>query len=765
MLENIFFKNFLINKLVILSFVLANKRLTFVLSETDNGSTGHPNYRFLRYKRLMIKRILHIVLFSFCFAQANGQVVFRLIGGETQLNNTVKVQLKVENFTDVAALQFSFKYDTTSLIFNGASDFVLPTTSSAFNEPQKGQINFLWFSSNLSLEDGLSLFNLNFIAIENKQSKVAFDFDYTFSVLDETTSSHPYVTYFAGINATYLNGQVLFDKVENCQKDAGDIGLNDIPYSFENANTIRYGTSDKLGDFEYIIDTGDIVFSTLPRTATWSVCTPSFLFNIVNYSENKLLSFLQPNYDCPHMEVDISAPFVVPCTSITYWVDYRNNGSAATDNAVIDITLDSFYTFVSSSITPTQLNDKKIKFDIGYVDIDGTGRFSITVQNECSGTIVGQAQCINALITPDEICEPVSPAWDGASLKLEGKCKGDSVEFKIINTSTVDIDDKDYIIIEDMILALTGKAQIGAGDSTTITQKTNNHTYRLITSQSPNHPGKSFPTIALEGCDGYDSNTMLGSVTEFAEDDADYFTSKDCQESKELAPINHVVTGHPKGYGPNFTITSHTDLTYLIYFKNVADTVLTSLVIRDSLSEYLDIISVQPGASSQAYDFSLRGGNVVQFDFDNLSIPPNGSGFVKFRVSQKPNNPLNTKIENTVAIEMSGNPVTTNQVFHTIGGDSELLFLMVDIQNPINKNIKLNVYPNPFLTETTIVVKDYPKTDLRLRLYGINGSVLLEQSSQTGIFQLSRGSLSKGTYVFAIEDKGISIASGKLIVP
>ncbi len=767
MKNNYFSAKKIINKSIFLSFGLRKKSKTFVLSEIEKSPAGHPNHRKLNYLKLtMLKNCLHIILLTLLFAQANGQVTFRAIGGESTVGTELYVDIVVSNFIDVAAFQYTINYDTSSLDFFEVVDVNI-TGSLAYNEPSKGEIKINWFSNpNVTITDETSIYKLKFFTKSKTFSKVQFVLDNSFVVADSSSTTLNHDAYFGGINATYLKGKVIYDFNENCQLDPFETGLNDIPLKIEINSFYEYTTSDALGNFEFAFtELGNLNLKTLPRTTSWQPCTPTQFVNIVNYSENRVNTLLPPTNGCPHMEVDVSSAFVKPCETLTYWVNYRNNGTSPAFASSIDITLDSFMTFAGSSIAPALLDGKHLQFNIGNVAQDQSGRFSITVTNSCFGTIEQQAQCMKAEITPNMICEPVSPSWDESSVKVTGACKGDSVEFTIQNVGASDMTaQQDYIIIEDMIIGKEGKVQLPSGASQTLTEKTDEHTYRLIVNQSPNHPGKSFPTVALEGCDGYNAGIMLGSVTEFAEDDSDYFISIDCQESTNT-PTPNTVTGHPKGYGPQFEITSHTDLTYLIYFKNVTSTTLTSLVIRDSLSENLDIISVQPGAASHPYDFSLTDQNIVLFTFENILIPPNGEGFVKFRVAQKPNNPVGTQIINSAQILMGQTIINTNSTLHTTGGDDERLYVMVDVKNPINENIKLDVYPNPFLTEVTIQVKDYPSTDLRLRLYGINGSVLIDQSTTTGIFQLSRSSISKGVYVFVIEDGRTPIASGKIIAP
>lgn len=765
-----FLQHFFINKSVFLSLRLPSYPLTFVSSETERSLKGHPDYRFLKFfKRPMLKNCLHIILFSLLLAQANGQVTFRAIGGNVTAGNTIDISIQVKNFTNVAAFAYTMVYDTNSLdLITPPVDVTIPGSVPDVNEPSKGIIKTNWFeNNNISLADGTIIYKLRFLAKATSTSKIHFIKDNSFVVADSLVNEKPYLAFYGSVNTTYLHGDIIYDFNEDCTTNDGELGLNDIPVRIEKNGWYQYTTSDHTGSYEFSIqNTNTPTIKILPRTTAWkAACSPAtFPVDVIPFSENVIpTTLLQAAYACPHMEVDVSTAYVAPCQNFKYWVNYRNNGPAPAFGASVKITLDTFMTYNGSNLTPTQLNGRHLEFNIGNVNTDQSGRFYINVKNSCVGTVEGQAQSVSAEIFPNTICDPVSPAWDQSSLKVTGTCAGDSVRFVVQNVGTADMTTtQDFIIIEDMILGKEGHVKLDVSESKTLTELTDGHTYRLIANQSPHHPGRSYPTVALEGCDGYTSSTMLGSVTEFAEDDANPSNSIDVQESTNT-PIPNTIIGHPKGYGPEFEITSHTDLTYLIRFKNTTEATLTELVIQDTLSPFLDMVSVEPGASSVLYDFTLTDKNIVQFTLLDTLLPGT-EGFVKFRVRQTPNNDVGTKIATRANIGLP-TAVATDSVFHTVGGDTEQLYVMVDVHNPINPNIKLDVYPNPFTTETTIEIKDYPKTDLRLRLYGINGSVLLEQSTHTGKFRLSRSSISKGVYVFVIENGNIPIASGKIVAP
>ncbi|NJK83846.1 MAG: hypothetical protein HC912_08575 [Saprospiraceae bacterium] len=251
-------------------------------------------------------------------------------------------------------------------------------------------------------------------------------------------------------------------------------------------------------------------------------------------------------------------------------------------------------------------------------------------------------------------------------------------------------------------------------------------TYRIIAEQSKGHPGRSFPTIAIEGC-GTDrnGNASVGYVTQFPEDDADPFVAIHVQEN--TSAIGTYMNASPKGYREKNTIESGRDITYHIYFQNVTNDLLRHIVIRDTLPEGLDITSVVPGASSHSYKFEVYGNRILKFTFDDLAIPSinkdeaTSKGFVSFRVRQNANVPKGTVIINNASVALNfQKPFLTNEVFHTIGGD---LFDFVEVAKVVStqdvkiQGLTVTVSPNPFSEKTTFTIAGWAGKQPKLLLY------------------------------------------------
>ncbi|MCH8330505.1 MAG: hypothetical protein IH946_03850, partial [Bacteroidetes bacterium] len=110
-----------------------------------------------------------------------------------------------------------------------------------------------------------------------------------------------------------------------------------------------------------------------------------------------------------------------------------------------------------------------------------------------------------------------------------------------------------------------------------------------------------------------------------------------------------------------------------VNFQNTGTDTAFLVVIRDTLSQYVDPGTVVSGASSHPYDFRIYGQGILEWKFWNIDLPDSNTnevlshGFVKFKVSQQLNNPLGTLIKNHVGIWFDFNaPIQTNTVENLI---------------------------------------------------------------------------------------------------
>lgn len=149
--------------------------------------------------------------------------------------------------------------------------------------------------------------------------------------------------------------------------------------------------------------------------------------------------------------------------------------------------------------------------------------------------------------------------------------------------------------------------------------------------------------------------------------------------------VRHLVTG---SFDPNDKTESHGGvmnleearageyLDYLIRFQNTGNDTAFTIVVRDTLSDFLDGSSLQTLAASHPYTLSVINQKYVKFHFadirlvDSIHNEPMSHGYLLFRIRTKPSVELNDVIKNRAAIYFDHNlPVITNEQITTIVDD------------------------------------------------------------------------------------------------
>jgi uncharacterized repeat protein (TIGR01451 family) len=185
----------------------------------------------------------------------------------------------------------------------------------------------------------------------------------------------------------------------------------------------------------------------------------------------------------------------------------------------------------------------------------------------------------------------------------------------------------------------------------------------------------------------------------------------------------------PKGEGPTGNILqTDSTLLYTVRFQNNGNDTAYTVVVVDTLSQYLDPSTIVPGASKHPYTFTLSGQGVMTWRFDHIMLPdslrnePESKGFFNYTVKQKQNNPLGTVIENTAYIYFDFNEaIITNTTINTLVAPVALNESKLDVSNFI-------IYPNPANSEVMIQFETKEMGDVKLELYNIMGEVVKTKS-------------------------------------
>ncbi|MCC7507055.1 MAG: T9SS type A sorting domain-containing protein [Saprospiraceae bacterium] len=578
---------------------------------------------------------------------------------------------------------------------------------------------------------------------------------------------------------SYLKGNVFHDFNTNCSFDAGEAPLKGWLVKVASPDFVRYAAADENGNFLLLVDTGSYDLQLITPNSYWGACLDGVPVDVLEFYDTVSTDIpVYSEFSCPRNEIDIATPLLRNCENNVYTVRYCNTGTVPSLDTRINVVLDPNLTAVGSSISYTQDQDT-LRFNIGTLNNGDCGSFTITAFLECDA-LVGLAHCMTAHITPDSFCD-INPSWDKSIIEAIGRCENDTVKLSVRNSGTGTYSNPaslDYVIIEDVVMLVQPgtpefesiQTLLPGETRELLNREADGKTYRVIAEQSAFYPGFSYPTAAVEGCitDTSQNPISIGFYTMFPNPDGEAFVATDCQESVEANynPPSFFKRGHPKGYGVPQYVDPTTDLEFLIRFQNTGTDTVHQVIIRDTLSAWLDPTTVLPGTSSHPYDFDLYGNGIVQFTIPNLNLLPGSSGsegYVKFRVSQQPNLPCGTQIFNTAAITFDFSaPVLTNQTFNTVCPDS--LFLPVVATKEIDyPGADVKVYPNPFMQSATFEITGVVAKTFRLELYDAQGRLVFNQFYSHSTFQLFRPQLPPGAFYYRLAADGRPVASGKII--
>ena len=581
---------------------------------------------------------------------------------------------------------------------------------------------------------------------------------------------------YGRLYSNIINSRIVHDTSMDCIADSAEAGLNNwIVEAQKNTGQSFYSVSDSLGNYEITADTGSYLIILHPPSNYWNACADSIPLTITTFYDTVQVDFpMQPNILCPLLSVDLGTVGLRRCFDNTYSVQYCNDGTEVANNAYVDITLDPFLTFVSATIPEQMIATDIYRFQLGDVGIGACGNFNVVVNVDCDSTILGQTHCVEAHIYPDSLCAPVDANWSGAFVEVGAECQSDSLEFVIENTGSGSMDGPlNYVIIEDAILKFTQPFDLDPGGLESFRLPIDNgSTYVLYAQQEPGAPGNSIPILSVEGCvitTGAPFST--GFVNQFPQNDLNPFVDIDCRQNVGSYDPNDK-QAFPEGYGPEHFIEVNTSLEYLIRFQNTGTDTAFTVVIRDTLSEYLNPATLRPGSSSHPYTFELSGDGIITFTFNNIELPDSNvnllgsNGFVKFKIAQNPDNALTTVIENRAGIYFDFNPpVITNTVFHTIGENIIDVVIVDATKEPsLPKDIVINAYPNPFQESAQFDISGSTLNDGSFILYNVSGKKIRHAKFQGNQYTFYRQDLPAGLYFFQVTESGQLIGKGKLVI-
>jgi uncharacterized repeat protein (TIGR01451 family) len=569
-----------------------------------------------------------------------------------------------------------------------------------------------------------------------------------------------------------ISGYVYNDLNNDCIKDASEpvfkkamVKLDPGPY---------YTMTNNSGYYSFDVGLGNYTVSQISPNFLWAQnCTQpySISFSSYNQTQNDINFSNTVSIHCALLKVNISTLNLVRCFKGYHHLNYSNSGTDTAMNVFITVDFGDNIIPISSSIPWSSSINNVYTFNIGSLLPGESGSISILDSVSCN-TVVGQTECVIAHIYPDTNCAPVNPVWDHSSIQVYGNCINDSlVCFVIKNTGnpvTGDMTGHSNIRVYSFdLLFETSNFQLAGGDSLIKCYTSDGTPIRLEADQRPGHPGYSHPQAIIEDC-GNSGYPSFGFVTTVPEDDEDSFIEIDCQEIVGSFNQNDKNV-KPEGITHYHFIKSNDELEYKIDFQNTGSFTISNIYVLDTLSAFLDASTINSMSCSHWYQYRIYGNNILEWKFNNINLPayysdPAGShGYIKFKVKQIDNNPVNTIITNRASIFFDfSSDILTNCATSIV--NDRIFFTSAHYANNYSE-YDFNIYPNPFSNNTNIKINPILLCmGISIHIIDIYGKLLFVKPVFEEITIIDPDNLSNGIYFLEVVTRSAEkLFVGKII--
>jgi uncharacterized repeat protein (TIGR01451 family) len=550
-------------------------------------------------------------------------------------------------------------------------------------------------------------------------------------------------------NFNKISGAVNYDINDVCD-DEFQVPVHNQRIDLLNENNEIIGTtySNEDGNYNITIPSGPGLISVKIADTSEPFepsCFPSQ--STAFFTSDSLLSInnvdfaLRAAQICTQYDFEYTPLFFKRCSTNVNFARIANRG---TTSSPIDFTLtypsDQVYP-ISSSIPFENFGSNKYLFHAPAIDINQELIVSIQDTTTCQypfnsiicveGELVNTNNCINE----NEKALKIALFKDPNSNQIVVKNFGETA---MPNFYTLYINN-DYYFVNNSF------------------QTSNSYSFLLQANESfvANVFSQNWISTLIDS-EGNNESLFISNVGNAANADTSVYLniqSFDSECARVVGPFNAIEKqGFPEGFGELNRIERDQNIKYRIRFQNTNNTVINNVTVLDFLSEYLDYLTVIPGASSHPYTFTNQE-NIIEFRFNNINLPPSSIneqasiGFVEFHIKQRPTNPISYTIENQASVYFDYNspeytPIHRYSIYPAplgLEGVNEL---------------KMNLSPNPSTGLISLnFTEKWQGIQKTIQISDLSGRIIktMETSESTPTFNWNE--LPNGTYIISVKTK------------
>ena len=740
--------------------------------------------RSLVYQRLMHadcpmigKYVIGTFLFSlmlFFSAPAWGQA--KLTMHLTESDTTVEAQVVLQAPVKLGAILFSVNWDPLTLGYDGIQDLfddVIPELTVGTVQANKGKVVFLWTSpfpldNQFDFTEGLPLVTFRFRKIFPGPAYVFFNDDpAVIEIADLDNNQLEVETRTENFQGGIINGKVFWDANEDCTF----ILEKGIPRRMVELTEIRTGklyrriTNDD-GEFWFPVEDGTYRIRTFDPTGTWQGCNQDQEVTVA--AGNAPYQFLgeHPVRNCTQLHVETAMLDSRPCNSTNLYVSYTNLGAVEAKNAQLWVILDPAMSLLQSSL-PYESHGDTLYFNLGNLAPLEKYSQSLMVQVACDA-VTGQTHCLQSGISADNSCS--AGDWNEGVLSVQSECQGDSIVFYLRNVGPGDMaKPASFVITEDVVIFLKDdNVRLDQFAQEKVSIPTTAHTYRLEARQPDGYPGVSHTFTYKEGCPSVGMSSP-GIITQFPMYDEELNYSRLCINNERVFIPNRKQS-LPEGVGLEHRIDQHTQLSFTIQFQNTLQDTAHTVVILDTLSEWLDPRTIQVGPASHPFTYDLNENGVIRFVFSNVNLPgkstdsPSSVGFITYTILPYENAPAGVHVQSRAVVyyDLKG-PYLTNETDHLI--KAQILDVVPTNPDAKYNGLQISVFPNPSQGEITLsVLNQGSLNDLEMEMVDPYGVKLWRQKMNFSTIHFLPEVRNTGMYFIRIYHEGKPVGVAKLFL-